>query len=184
MRKGWRVSSQKEKDKFLDALDVAMAQGGKVIERRLENMEKDYGPIEGYYKFEVSNLYPVTDSMIIFSPPAYKRHRFFTEQKRENPIFFPFNGLSEETTTYRLPKGFFISYLPKNLFLDIGFESYKRNYKRQADGLVIDEIKRFKRMEIPREKYKEVRDFYNNLAQNSAQKIIAKKNRFTWPWDH
>ena len=175
LRYRWKTSSQKQKDDFLNTMDAMVSKGGKVIERSFENIEGEYGPVKAHYKFEVPNLYPIIDDMIIISSSDYERKSYFTKEKRENPIFFPVDGITEDTTIYRIPKGFYISYVPKDLDFDIGIQSHKRHYKKEADRVTVSEVSRFRRMEIPVERYNEVKAFYDKLAQESKQQIIAKK---------
>lgn len=175
LRHGWKALSQKQKKELLNALDVMMCKGGKILERHFENIEEEYGPVKVHYKYEVPNLYPIADDMIIISSSDYDRGSSFTKEKRENPIFFSGNSIAEDTKVYRIPEGFYISYVPKDLDFDIGIQSFKRHYKKEADQASVSEVSRFRRMEIPAERYKEVKAFYDKLAQEAKQQIIAKR---------
>ena len=120
-------------------------------------------------------LYFITDNMIIIGSEKATRESSFAKEERENPIFFPSNILDEEITTFIIPEGFKVTYVPEDLDLDIGFFRHKRNYKTEGNKLTISTITRYVRKEIPVERYNDVRDFYNQLPQKTNQRIIAKK---------
>jgi len=171
----WKAMTQKKRDKFLQILDTSVVSDGKMIKRHWENMEGKYGCVEGFIKYEKPHAYPITDGMIIVNPGGYSRDSDFAKEKRRNPIFFPGNSLEEESATYILPKEFKLTHVPENLDLDIGFFGFKRNYEVEEGRLVIKEIARWTRKEIPVERYNEVRDFFNELPHKTYQRIILKK---------
>ncbi len=175
LRDKWRAMSQKERDEVLQALDTYATSGGKVIDRHWENMDGTYGRIRSYVKYGRPDAYPITDDMIIISLGGYGRGYDFSKEKRECPIFYPDNGLEEESTTYIIPEGFKVTYVPKGFDLDIEFFGYKRNYELDGNKLVVKEVTKWARREIPAERYKEVQDFFNMLPRKTNQRITIRK---------
>jgi len=175
MRNDWQAMNQDDKDELLQILDARATYGGKMIDRRWENIDSRYGPVKSYYKYEKPKAYPIIDDMIIINSGGYGRGYDFLKEERKNPIFFPGNALDEESTTYILPEGFKVTHVPEDLDLDIGFFSFKKNYKVEGNKVIVTEATKYARKEIPVEKYSEVRDFYNKLPQKTDQRIVASK---------
>lgn len=171
----WKAMSQKQRDEFLQKLNARSTVGGKMISRHWENIDGEYGCVKSFVKYERPDAYPITDDMIIISSGGYRRGYSFLKEKRENPIFFPGNSLEEESTIYIIPEGFEVTYVPKNLDLDIGFFNYKKNYEVDGNKLIVKEVTKYTRKELPAEKYKEVQNFYNELPRKTNQRIIIRK---------
>jgi len=174
-RNMWKAASQKEKDEFMQMIGAYTATGGKVIEQRWKNMDGRYGHLKIFLKYERPNAYPLTDNMIIIGSQGNERVLSFSKEKRENPMFYPFNTLIEQTISYVVPKGFEISHVPDDLDLAIRFFSCRRNYRIDERKLIVKEVSRYTRKELPVEEYKEVQDFFDKLPGKTNQHIVIRK---------
>jgi transglutaminase-like putative cysteine protease len=177
LREMLKALNDKQKEEFYEMLDDRIAPAGEVLERRIEGLEKKYGTLTTYSKVKIPEYFPVTDGMIIIDIGGIDRSSSFVPKERKNPIFFPGNYLYENKVVYRIPKGFCISYLPGNLDLNMGFLSFKRHYKRKAGEITITQLTRYKRMELPKEKYNELKGFFNQLPKKTEQRIVLKKKK-------
>lgn len=164
-----------QKEDFYQRLNAMLADGGEVLERRWENFDNRYGRLKTYIKVKQRDAYLVSDGMIIIDVSGYQREIEFTKEKRENPIFFPGDTCDETVTTYQIPKGFKILSIPNNIQKDIGFFSVKREYKRDKDRIIIREAAKHKRIEIPKEQYPRVKEFFDKLPSQTQQRIVLKK---------
>jgi len=172
-----KAMSKEDKDKFFQRLDSYIASGGQVLERRIEGLDNKYGPIIAHSKLKRSGEFPVTDGMMIIDIAGYDRATSFITKERQKPIFNDTNSLNVETTTYRIPKGYSISYVPPDLDLDIGFFSMKRKYLKGRDAIRVTETTRSKRLELPKEDYNKVKDFFDQLPVKTQQRIIIKQTQ-------
>jgi len=170
-----KALDKEDKDKFWQAIDGGLASGGEMIERKMQGLEDKYGPIKPITKIKRKDEFPVTDGMIIIDIAGYDRDFDFTRKERKKPIFYTANSMEEETTTYRIPKGFKISHIPDNLNLDIGFFSIKREYAKAKDEIKVTEVTRHKRMQLPKEDYAKIKQFFDQLPAKTQQRIIIKK---------
>lgn len=168
-----------QKEEFYQRLNAMLADGGEVLERRWENFDNRYGRLKSYIKIKQRDAYLVSDGMIIIDVSGYQREIEFTKEKRENPIFFPGATCDETVTTYQIPKEFRALSIPKNIDQDIGFFSVKREYKRDKDKVIIREVAKHKRIEIPKEQYPRVKEFFDKLPSQTQQRIVLKKAK---PW--
>lgn len=166
-----------QKEDFYQRLNAMVADGGEVLERKWENFDNRYGRIKSYIKFKQRDAYLVSDGMIIIDVSGYQREIEFTKEKRENPIFFPGASCYETVTTYQIPKGFRVLSIPSNIDKDIGFFSVKREYKRDKDKVIIREVAKYKRIEIPKEQYPRVKEFFDKLPSQTQQRIVLKRTK-------
>lgn len=166
-----------QKEDFYQRLNAMVADGGEVLERRWENFDSRYGRLKSYIKVRQRDAYLVSDGMIILDIAGYQREIEFTKDKRENPIFYPGDTCDETITTYQIPKGFRVLSIPKDFEKDIGFFSVKREYKRDKDKVIIHEVAKHKRIEIPKEKYPRVKEFFDKLPSQTQQRIVLKRTK-------
>ena len=113
--------------------------------------------------------------MIILDVAGYQREIEFTKDKRENPIFYPGDACDENIKAYQIPKGFRVLSLPKDFEKDIGFLSVKREYKRDQEKVTIREVTKQKRIEIPKEEYPRVKEFFDKLPSETQQRIVLRR---------
>ena len=166
-----------QKEDLYQRLNAMLADGGEVLERKWENFDNRYGRFKSYIKVRQRDAYLVSDGMIIIDIPGYQREIEFTKEKRENPIFYPGYNRDETITTYQIPKGFQVLSIPKDFEKDLGFFSVKREYKRDKDKLIIREVTKQKRIEIPKENYPMVKEFFDKLPAETQQRIVLKKTK-------
>ncbi|NQT89770.1 MAG: DUF3857 domain-containing transglutaminase family protein [Candidatus Omnitrophica bacterium] len=180
MRRRMRALNEEKKKALFESFDNKVSAGGEMLERRIEGLDREYGPIKSYLKVYEKDAYPIADNMIIINMPEFERTSEFTKNERKNNIFYPENALIEKTTTYRIPEGFEVSHLPEDLHLDIGFIEIKKKYTVKGDTITVKKQLRDRRMEIPREDYHKVKKFFDELPAKTRQRIILKKRKKPW----
>ena len=176
-REQFKSLDNTQKEDFNLRLNAMLADGGQVLERRWENFDNRYGRIKSYIKVKQRDAYLVSDGMIILDISGYQREIEFTKDKRENPIFYPGDTRDETITTYQIPKGIRILSIPNDIEKDIGFFSVKREYKRDKDKVIIREVAKHKRIEIPKEQYPRVKEFFDKLPSQTQQRIVLKRTK-------
>ena len=179
-RKKMNAMDEEEKKQLYKSLDAYLASGGEMFERRMEGLDQKYGLIKTYVKMRREDEYPIIDDMIIIDIGGYNNNLGFTEKERKNLIFYYGNSLREVITTFHILEDFRISHLPKNLNLDIGFFNFKREYTNRQNEITITETTRYKRLELSKEGYKKVKDFFDQLPAESKQRIVLKKIKPWW----
>lgn len=166
--------NNQQKKKFYESLDTMLASDGEMIKREITGFDRKYGALKGYSKTRQRNSYPATGDLLIIDIGGFTRGLEFTEAKRKNPIFNPINSLIEEVTTYRVPKGYSVYYMPPDLKIDNGFASVSRKYEKTADGIKVTEMTRFKRVQLPSTDYDKLKKFYDTLPSTTGQRIVFK----------
>ncbi len=171
--------NDQEKEEYYQNMNAMIADGGTVIENRFEGLDNRYGQVKNYIKVKKPDAYLVSDGLIILNVSGYARNIELTKEKRENPVFYPVNSCAEKIVTYQVPKGYQILSIPENIDLDIGFFRIKRAYKRENNKIIIREVVKHKRFEIPVKDYEKVREFFDKLPRQTQQRIVLKKSQ---PW--
>lgn len=177
----FNAMNKEQEKRFLQMLKASIVSGGEMLNYRIEGLDREYGPLTSYSKYQKPDLYPITDDMIIINIQGFKRGSEFTEKERNDPIFCPANALREKASIYRIPEGFYISHIPENITLDIGFFSIERRFKKNKNEVMVTEIQRHRRLELPKEDYKKVKDFFDQLPAKTTQRIVLKRIK---PWWH
>ncbi|RLI53452.1 MAG: hypothetical protein DRO93_13640, partial [Candidatus Thorarchaeota archaeon] len=153
LREVWKNSTDKEKKEFLETLNEVYTTGGKVFERKWENMDDEYKRIKSFVKYERSHWAKVSGDLMIIDVPAYERSEDFTEKERKYPIMFWFNSLNKEIRTYIIPKNFEIVHCPEDIVIKDKFTEFSRTYKIKGRKIIQTEIARFKRVRLPASYY-------------------------------
>jgi len=177
MRQKFNALDDEQRKKLFQALDTVY---GEVLERKWENFEQRYGRINSYLKYKKEDMYAITDDMIIINLSNGDRTTDFTEEERKYPIFYPGNSLDERITVYRIPEGFRVSHMPKDLDEDIGFFNLERQYKHKDNEIVFTEIVWFRRKEIPAEECSKVKDFFDSYHKRTNQRLVLKRIKPWW----
>ena len=68
-----------------------------------------------------------------------------------------------------------VSHVPEDLVLDIGFFSFERRFTRKKNEIVVSEVSRCKRAQLPKEDYQKIKSFFDELPQKTKQRIMLKK---------
>lgn len=175
LRKKFNNLTKKKKNELSETIDAYLVSGGKMIKKDILGLDQKYGIVKISTTMDIKGEYPITDGVMIINVGGFERGMDFTKKKRVNPIFYPLNSVKEEAITYRIPKGYFVSYVPPNVNLDNGFFSIKRDYIKGQNEIKITEVAQYKRTEIASRDYARVKDFFDKLPSATQQRIIIKK---------
>ena len=176
-RENWKNSTEKQKKEFLESLDEIYTTGGKILERKWENMDSDYGQIKSFIRYERPQWAEMSGDYMVFGIGGYERAKEFTKHERVYPIMFRSNSLDKTINTYILPKGYEIVSLPRDIQISNGLSEFSRIYRKDEGRIVETEMTRRRRARLPASHYEKIKDFYNKLAQLSNEKIIIKRER-------
>lgn len=174
-RKGWKNMTDKQKAEFMESLDEAHTVGGKMLERKWENLDTEYGKIKILIKYEIPHWTAVMGEFMIFGGQDYERNTSFAKEKRIYPMVFRSNSLNKYVIIYEIPEGFEIANLPKEVHLETEFADFFRGFKINGNTITETGIRRYKHSRLPVADYSKVKDFYNKLSQLTKEKIIIKR---------
>lgn len=179
MRRTMKGMDKEAEQKYYQKLEAYLTSEGGMIERRIEGLDKKYGLLKGYVKYKKKDAFPLDGNLLIIDIAGYSKDLDFSKKERKNDIFYPLNSLDEEITTYKIPQGFTVLYLPNNINLKMGPFEIKREYKRIGNTITLVEIARLKRSQYPKEDYTKFKDFFDKLPSKTQQRIVLKKAK---PW--
>ena len=115
--------------------------------------------------------------LLIFKPVIVSRSGsiYLTEKERTLPVRMDSVSFSE-TSEFELPKGFTVDELPDPIKLNTSFGNYSTNYEVKEGKLIFKRSLVTKRMEIPKEKYSIVRDFYSKILNAEKSPVVLLRN--------
>ncbi len=173
-RSQWESMSDADKNKFYEGLQSSFAQGGTMIAHEVRGIGQRYGPLEFYVKYASPTVYPIVNDMILLKEQQQNDIPAFTEDGRSYPIFFPTNSLIETSYVYHVGNGLKIDFVPKGYHLSFDFVDINTDYVAGDDTVTMKSSYRIKRAQIPPERYKEVRNFRNEILKKNDQYIVLK----------
>jgi hypothetical protein len=166
---------QDARDKFYESMDSMVAGNGTMVERKIDGLNRKYGPLTYHTVIKRQDDYSVTDDIMIINISAVEQTFAFTSRERKKPIFSPYNILEEESTVYHVPDGFNIYYMPKDVDLDTGFYHLTRQYKQEGREIRLTQVTRLRREEHPAAEYAKIKTFFDQLPGRTEQRIILRK---------
>ncbi len=176
-RKIFNSFSKEEKEKFEESLRADISGGNEMLDHKMEGLEKRYGRIKSYSKLKMENRFLVTKDTLVVDITPVECELSVSTAKRQRPLFWPVNSLKKTKFIYRLPAEYRIVEMPQNLNLDIGFYQVNRQYKKNGNEVVVSEVERYRRMELPAEEYARVKNFLSQLPLKTTQRIILRKKK-------
>ncbi len=174
-RAQWESMSDDDKNKFYEGLQSSFAQGGKMIAHEVKGIDQRYGPLEFHLKYESPTVYPIVNDMILLKEQPQNELPAFAESQRLHPIFFPTNSIIRTTYVYHIVEGLKVDFVPKSFELSFDFVDIRTDYEVGDNSVTMNSVYRIKRSLIQPERYKEVKDFRNELYKKNDQYIVLKK---------
>ena len=73
-----------------------------------------------------------------------------------------------------------MTYIPEDLSLDNGIFSFKRTFRKKKGSIMVEEIEQTRRIELPKERYQELREFNDTIAKKTTQRIVLTRKKSFW----
>ncbi|MBF0595383.1 MAG: DUF3857 domain-containing protein [Candidatus Omnitrophica bacterium] len=178
MRDKWKGMNEKEKTEFFAQLEFTLANGGEVLERQIEGLDKRYGRIRSRIKYRGLDEFPSSDGLIVIDLNSIDRDGAFERKDpRKEGFFFSQNGILENETIYRIPAGFSLLYLPSDLNMVGPYFTFTRTIRKTLLGVTVKESLKKKRVLLPKESLAELKSFWADLSRKTRQRIVLRKIR-------
>ncbi len=174
-RAQWESMSDDDKNKFYEGMQSSFAQGGKMLAHEVHGIENRYGPLEFYLKYESPTVYPIVNDMILLKEQQQNDLPDFAQEQRIYPIFFPTNSLIKTTFVYHIGDGLKVDFIPKGYKLSFDFVDISIEYLTEGNTVTMNALYRIKRSTIPPQRYKDVKNFRNEIYKKNDQYIVLKR---------
>ena len=115
--------------------------------------------------------------LLVFKPVIVGRRDgvLLTEDKRRHPVELSSSAM-RETVVFNLPEGFTVDEVPDEVNLETPFGKYSTKYEVKDGKLIFTRTLFTNRMQIPVEKYPQVKDFYSKIhAAEQSPVVLLKK---------
>lgn len=117
------------------------------------------------------------DLMLVSSDPFkfFQSTSWLLKDKRNFPIKFEYPFNLEKTITIKLPEGYSVRNLPKDVGQGITNLGYEKSISTSENVIKLDEKFRLSEALIPASNYLKVKKFFENIKDHYAEKIILMK---------
>jgi hypothetical protein len=175
MREKFKTMNEAEKKEYFEKIEFTLAQGGEVKERSIDGLDRRYGRLRTRVVCRRPEEFPSADGLIVIDLTGLDRDAAFEKKERRKPFFFAENVLVENETIYRIPGGFGVFSIPADLKVEGLNVTYTRTVKRVPLGVKVKEALRLRRMTLPKEALKQLREFRARLSRDTRQRIVFRK---------
>jgi transglutaminase-like putative cysteine protease len=164
-----------EKEKLIAAFESSAVQGGRVLERNWENLERPYQAVVLRIKTERSDWVQSMGDMMMFGPNQIPRGSRFTAPNRIHPIVFSQSSYIESRFAYVLPEGYEVVNLPQAVALKTPFADFVREYSANGGKISGCERLAFKSVRLPSAEYPAVQNFFRDMSKLTNNKLVIRK---------
>lgn len=111
--------------------------------------------------------------LLVFKPTIASRTDsvYLTAKDRKHPVMLDSNSFKEKVT-FSLPADFKVDEIPDAVNLDTAFGKYSTTYAVNNGKLVFTRSLTTKRMTVPVERYKDVRDFFTSMLNAEQAPVV------------
>lgn len=176
LREKWKALNGQQRDEFFERLEFEIAQGGEVIAREIDGLDRRYGRIRTTVKYRRPEEFPSADGLVVIDLQPLGRDEAFEKKERRQSFFFSHNSIIERDTVFRVPEGFGVFYVPADLKLDGPYLTFSRVFDRTPSGVTVKESLRTRRLIMPKEALGDLREFRAELSRLSRQRIVFRRD--------
>lgn len=142
----------------------------------LKEMDK---PVLEEYDFMHKAVADVIGDKIYFSPMLFlhRKENPFKQEIREYPVDFNFTWQDKYMINITMPEGYVIESLPKgiNVVMEENIGSFKYNVIAQNNTIQLMIVFDMNYVNISKDYYKTLKDFYQNIIEKQNEKIVLKR---------
>jgi len=151
----------------------------KISALKIANMEVDTLPLDQRMDFKL-DLTGSDGSYIYFKPAQFTplRSNPFMSENRLSDIDFAYRDNFSMVGNYKLPAGYKIDALPKNVTMQMPDQSitFRRIVGEQDGAIVVRFVMDYKKAIYFKEDYGEIFDFYKKLQELMNEQVVLKKS--------
>lgn len=103
----------------------------------------------------------------------------FPQKKRDSPVIFDYKFINVDELILQIPGEFEIDFLPRDVRLDEPFGLFESIYRLEEDKIIHERVFVRKKLFVPVDKYDQLKDFYDRVAEEDNQRIRLEKKSGT-----
>lgn len=144
----------------------------KLVETR--GWENSEGALAARFTIEVPGYASIAGKRLLIPSVLFRpRQRdVFKHADRVYPVYFPYAFTEADQVELTVPDGFTIESLPQTQDARLGYARYQSSSQMNGTHLVTQRKLAFNGIYIPKEKYNEVRGFFNSVQQGDDQTAV------------
>ena len=154
--------------------------GLRVVSHKIDNLDSLYKPINEEFEVVVNNAVSDIDGELVITPLLYEqvKENPFKISDRKYPIDFGYARDKTIIVNYLFPQGYTVVNLPENVSMKLPGNKASFNCKSTVtEGKITVMYKMAINSSVfVQTEYADLREFYNQVINKSAEPIILKKN--------
>ncbi len=143
---------------------IAHKEGNASIEEKLNISLEKYAQVSNQRVFFVPNLLNQLEN----APPD------LDERKNAVVVNVPF--VDSDTITFLIPENMHPEYIPDSVHIISNFGEYSASYKEEQGKIMYIRVFKTNKGHFPASSYPELVNFYEEVAQKDAQRVVLKKS--------
>jgi len=103
----------------------------------------------------------------------------FPQKQRDFPVIFDYKFINVDELTLQIPAEFEIAHLPSDVWLDEPFGLFESIYKLEQDKIIHKRMFVRRKLLVPVDEYRKLKDFYDRAAEADNQRVMLKRRSST-----
>ncbi len=149
--------------------------GAKLNEYSIKNLENLNEPAVLNYSFQGSEYFIRAGKLRIAPQLAELDASIIAKDKRKYPIDFGFLDSKETVFDIEIPKNFIIKYIPQSINQDSPWLTFIAEYSHRNNKINFRQKTQLKQTVVSEEEYADFKKFFENLAQQTRQRIVLER---------
>ncbi len=166
------------KDSYLEKME-SKYEGIDISNHEVTDDKELYQPVSETYDFEMANVADKIGNTMVFSPMFFlaTSSNPFKSETREYPIDFVFPVKSRQTFTVTIPEGYTIESIPAplNIAMPDNLGSYRYTIQKTETTVQLVVQYEINKAYISQDYYDIVKDFFKQIVDKEAEKVVLKK---------
>ncbi|RDI15930.1 DUF3857 domain-containing protein [Flavobacterium sp. AG291] len=170
--------AEMNEDTYIEKLEKRYA-GLELGEYKRTGAKEMDKPVLEEYDFMHKEVADLIGDKIYFSPMLFlhRKENPFKQEVREYPVDFNFTWQDKYMINITMPEGYVIESLPKgvNVVMEENIGSFKYNVIAQNNIIQVMIVFDMNYVNISKDYYKTLKDFYQNIIEKQNEKVVLKK---------
>ncbi|UIR57493.1 DUF3857 domain-containing protein [Sphingobacterium sp. SRCM116780] len=164
-----------QKKKVLESSEIPIATFGSY---KCEQVDKNKPEITEEIAFKAQQLLSKGGDKLFLVLNQVNRKESAPIKVENRKTFFsvPYAYDDEDEITFKLPKGYQVDFIPKDIVIESEFGNYTAKFNVQDDQIVYRRTQTMNGKTYPPEKYNTYVDFYKKIVQADKQKAVITKS--------
>lgn len=172
------IKSKKDQDEYVRTIEDNY-KGMQIQNYCMNDLDSLHKSFSENWEADIQDVVLSTGNLLTFTPLIYARweNNPFRLEERSFPVDFTYPRIYKDIITYDLPEGYTVDEKPADLILALPDGKTRFTYRIAANGksLQVMSTLSISKSIYSTEEYKLLKEFFGQMVQKQAEKIVLKK---------